>query len=69
MLVVGLNRTGHRVAIPVRVHLMDVIKCGMGLVAIAWAQFDEHCLADGLICRAKYFALDFVADGKVRWLH
>ena len=43
---------------------MDVIERDVGLVAIAWAQFDEHCLADGLISQAKYLALDFVADGK-----
>ena len=43
---------------------MDVIERDVGLVAIAWAQFDEHCLADGLISQAKYFSLDFVADGK-----
>ncbi len=36
----------------------------MGLIAVAWAQLEKQGLADGLVCQAKNFTLDFVSDGK-----
>jgi hypothetical protein len=44
VVVVHLNRTGHRVAIAIGVHLADVIQRHVGLVAIAWAQVEKQGL-------------------------
>jgi hypothetical protein len=59
-----LDGTDNRIAVTIRMHLVNVVQGRMRLVAVARAKLDEESATNGLVSKTQDFTLDFCAKSK-----
>ena len=56
------HRRGDELAVGPRCRLVNMLKSSVGLIAVPWAQLPKNGMADLLVAKLQYPAVDVVPD-------